>query len=314
MDRLLATVLLLQGHRCVTAEAIAKHFEISVRTVYRDITALGEAGVPIVAEAGVGYSLMKGYHLPPVMFSREEAYALVTGGILVEGMTDPAMRADMESALLKIRALLPSEQQDSLVRLASHTGLFQMAQKQPKYRVGIPEVQRALVELRVIHIRYRAGSTGAVTNRSLEPVGLVHYLDRWHLLAWCRLREDYRDFRLDRILSYEVTDERHERRSDKDAADFLCDWTEKESRQYIRFKFTRWAADRVEREWPLAITDRLETSDGVEMTLATGEFEWLAGWLLSLGKGVEVLDSPELQHFICKRAQEMVEHHGKSFS
>src|SRR5437870_10711526 len=123
VDRLMAMVLRLQSRRVVRAEDIAAHFEISVRTVYRDIAALGEAGVPIMAEAGIGYSLVKGYHLPPVMFTTEEASALSTGGQLVEHLTDASLRRQMESALLKIRSVLPRDRQDYLDRLRRSTAV-----------------------------------------------------------------------------------------------------------------------------------------------------------------------------------------------
>src|SRR5262245_15767774 len=123
VDRLVAMVLQLQGRRVVRAEDIAAHFEISIRTVYRDLVALGEAGVPITAEAGVGYSLVKGYHLPPVMFTGEEACALFIGGKLVAELTDASLRRQMESALLKIRSVLPRDRQDFLDRLERSTGV-----------------------------------------------------------------------------------------------------------------------------------------------------------------------------------------------
>ena len=117
-DRLVAMVMYLQGRRLVRAEELARHFEISVRTVYRDVSALGEAGVPVTGEAGVGYSLVKGYHLPPVMFTAEEAMALAVGEDLVKQFTDRSLAAPMASALLKIRSVLPRPSQDDLDRLA----------------------------------------------------------------------------------------------------------------------------------------------------------------------------------------------------
>ena len=108
VDRLVAIALRLQSRRLVRAEDLAGHFEVSVRTVYRDINALCEAGVPIISEAGVGYSLAKGYHLPPVMFTAEEASALSIGGKLVEHLTDASLRKEMDSALLKSRKILVS--------------------------------------------------------------------------------------------------------------------------------------------------------------------------------------------------------------
>src|SRR5437016_4187503 len=121
VDRLMAIVVRLQSRRVVRAEDIAAHFEISVRTVYRDIAALGEAGIPIISEPGIGYALMKGYHLPPIMFTSEEASALFTGGKLVEYLTDASLRKQMDSALLKIRSVLPRDRQDYLDRLDRST-------------------------------------------------------------------------------------------------------------------------------------------------------------------------------------------------
>src|SRR5215510_7157977 len=123
VDRLMATVLRLQSRRVVRAEDIAARFEISLRTVYRDLAALGEAGIPILAEPGVGYSLVKGYHLPPVMLTAEEASALSMGEKLVAHLTDDSLRKQMESAVLKIRSVLPRDRQDYLDRLDRYTAV-----------------------------------------------------------------------------------------------------------------------------------------------------------------------------------------------
>lgn len=308
VDRLMAMVLLLQGRRCVTAEEIATHFEISVRTVYRDVSALGEAGVPVIAEAGVGYSLMQGYHLPPVMFTEEEAYALATGGLLVESLTDTIMRKHMESALMKIRAQLPREKQDSLASLAHRIGFFQQTQI-PESEVSIPQIQQALVNFQVIKIRYLAGRSGALSERELEPVGLIHYLDRWHLFAWCRLREDYRDFRLDRIQQLDILSETYTLKDIKKVDTLLTDWIENEAKIHVRVRFEPWAADKAEREWSLGIKDKKMTDEGVEMTLATGDLRWLASSLLNYGCGAEILDSPALKKLIVEKATEVAQHH-----
>src|SRR6202161_1452391 len=119
VDRLLALILYLQYTRVVTAEEMAQHFGLTIRPIYRDLAALGEAGVPIAAEAGVGYTLMKGYNLPPVNFTAEEASALVTAAMLVQQFTDESIRAQMSSALLKVRAILPRDRQEQIARLES---------------------------------------------------------------------------------------------------------------------------------------------------------------------------------------------------
>src|SRR5204863_5534543 len=156
VDRLMAIVVHLQSRRVVRAEDIAADFEISVRTVYRDIAALGEAGIPVMAEPGVGYGLVKGYHLPPVMFTAEEASALFIGGKLVEHLTDASLRKQMESALLKIRSVLPRDRQDYLDRLERSTVVVApgpAAVPRLSSETLIP-IQRALAERRVLALDY----------------------------------------------------------------------------------------------------------------------------------------------------------------
>lgn len=155
IDRLLGIILLLQGRRIVTADQIARHFETSVRTVYRDLSALSEIGVPIAAEAGVGYTLLRGYHLPPVMFSLEEAGALFMGGEMVKEFTDSSMANPMESALMKIQAVLPQQQHDQAARILQHTAVFAPGQQAPLLdrKILLP-LQRALArhqELRLVY-------------------------------------------------------------------------------------------------------------------------------------------------------------------
>src|SRR5947209_7353526 len=209
VDRLMAMVVHLQGRRLVRAEDIAADFEISVRTVYRDIAALGEAGIPILSEPGVGYGLAKGYHLPPVMFTSEEASAIFTGGKLVEHLTDASLRKQMESALMKIRSVLPRDRQDYLDRLERTTAVVSRGVG-PIPRLSsetlIP-IQRALAERRVLALHYEGIQRREITQRQVEPLGLVFYSDNWHLIAYCRLRRAVRDFRTDRVRKLQLQNE-----------------------------------------------------------------------------------------------------------
>ncbi len=309
VDRLVAMILLLQSKRSITADEIASHFEISVRTVYRDVTALGEAGVPVIAEAGVGYSLMKGYHLPPVMFTQSEAMALAMGGALVDSLTDPAMQQQMKNALLKVSSVLPQEQSDSLHKLTCTTTLYQKgSSSHDHHTVDIPQLQQALVEMRIVSLTYQ-DSSGNESKRLVEPLEMVHYLEKWHLLAWCRLREDFRDFRLDRVVEIEPLDKCFPLREHQSMSDYLQAWIQKESRQTVKVRFDKWAIDRVEREWMLG-GERVSESDGwIEMSLNSGELKWLVNWLLSFGTSAKVIDSPELQQLLTERAAELALHH-----
>src|SRR5881296_996029 len=114
LDRLLAILLYLQTRRVTRAEDIAAKFNITVRTAYRDLSTLGEAGVPLVAQGGIGYSILKGFHLPPVTFTPDEAAALAIGGVLVQQFAGSAYTEHMSSALLKIRSILPPQLRDHM--------------------------------------------------------------------------------------------------------------------------------------------------------------------------------------------------------
>lgn len=148
IDRLTGMILLLQGQRVITAEQVAAHFEISVRTVYRDFSALGEAGVPIVAEAGVGYSLMRGYHMPPVMFTEDEAAALFMSAEVTEPVADESLRQSLRSALLKVRSVLPQEKRDYLRQLQGKVGIMTRPSGTDDRRESLMPVQGAVARRR----------------------------------------------------------------------------------------------------------------------------------------------------------------------
>jgi len=206
IDRLNAMLIQLQGKRIVKAQEIADRFSISLRTVYRDIRALEEAGVPIGAEAGIGYYLMDHYHLPPVMFTADEASALLFGEKLMEKMSDQKTRENFCSALYKIKAILKPTEKDHLEKLQNRIAVYNFNTQGNKFRhLYLSEIQNALVNKLVLEIEYEAKFSEVAETRKVEPIGLCHYGTRWHLLAWCRLREDYRDFRLDRIQSLTPT-------------------------------------------------------------------------------------------------------------
>lgn len=201
IDRLTAILIQLQTKRIVKAEEIASRFEMSLRTVYRDVKALMEAGVPIGSEAGKGYFIVEGYHLPPVMFTQDEASAMLMAGKLVEKMTDKSIRTAFESALLKIKAVLSESGKDHLEDLQTHIEVHRLPQEDHHFpNHFLTDIQRAVVEKEVMRLEYFSNNDEQ-TQRDVEPIGLFHYGAAWHLIAWCRLRNGYRDFRADRIKS-----------------------------------------------------------------------------------------------------------------
>lgn len=298
IDRLLALILFLQSRRTCTAEAMAEHFGLSVRTIYRDIAALGEAGVPILAEAGVGYSLMKGYLLPPVNFSEQEAYALSTGVMLAQRMTTHSYNEKMQSALDKIKAVLPNEAKHRLELLAK--GMATPTTEHPQ-QADLSVLQQAIARQQLLTFDYQSASQ-TQSSRAVEAAGLVFYLGRWHLIAWCRLRQAFRDFRTDRIHNVQLQREQFQARTDFNAKDFLQNSTPT-AQLSAQISFMPAAADRARREWWQGIADEHQQSEAVVMTLNCTDWSSLACWLLSLGTAAQVLAPEQLKQELCRQSQ-----------
>lgn len=205
IDRLTAILIHLQTKRVVRAEEIADRFEMSLRTVYRDVKALMEAGVPIGSEAGKGYFIVDGYHLPPVMFTQDEANAMLLAGKLVERMTDKSVKGAFESALHKIKAVLSDAGKDNLEDLHEHIIVSRFPlEREATSGNFLADIQRAVIGKHVVKIEY-CNNNDENSQRDVEPIGLFYYGGAWHLIAWCRLRNGYRDFRTDRIATLSET-------------------------------------------------------------------------------------------------------------
>lgn len=197
IDRLFGITTLLQARRYTSAEQLAAHFGISVRTVYRDIRALGEQGIPISFEAQRGYFLVAGFFLPPVTFSTEEANALLLLETLGGTLADHSIRQHVAAALQKVKAVLRPPDQDRLAQLADGFRLHL-----PEYQEGnttyLAPMQAAIANRHALELTY-CDKTGQRSQRRVEPIGLVFYNFTWHLVAWCQLRRAYREFRVARV-------------------------------------------------------------------------------------------------------------------
>lgn len=297
-------VMYLQGRRVVKAEELARHFEVNVRTIYRDVAALGEAGVPVAGEAGVGYSLVKGYHLPPVMFTAEEAVALFVGGEMVKQFADASLGEPMESALLKIRSVLPRDRQDDLDRLKNATAIYGA----PRLPSGIDQrtllpIQQAVVSRRVVRMRYRGKGREHDTVRDVEPLGVTYHSAAWYLVAWCRLRKDFRYFKLERIQSMEVLTERFAPRPDFSLREYLQRSMETEECVTARLWFARVAIERAQRESYSGFSEMRPSGDGFEVVLKAYSSEWLVRWVLSFGREAELLGPAKLRKWVLAEAE-----------
>lgn len=197
VDRLLGILTLLQSKKFVPAEKIADKYDISVRTVYRDIKALGELGIPVSFEAPKGYFIVQGYFLPPVSFSTEEANALLLIEVLVNGFTDKSVRKHYATALDKIKSVLRSQQKEKLESLTEKIRL----QKPECFNLNfeyLPILQNTIAGKTIADIEY-INQKEEISRRKIEPIGLIFYAFNWHVIGWCHQRKEYRDFRVSRI-------------------------------------------------------------------------------------------------------------------
>lgn len=205
IDRLFAILTFLQSRKYVTAEQIAEKFHISVRTVYRDIKALGESGIPVSFEQFKGYFIVQGYFLPPVSFSNEEANALLLMERFVAGFADKSIQKHYAEALNKVKNVLRYSQKEKIESLDISIG-FQMPERFQNNYEYLAQLQNHISSKIILEISY-TNNNQETTKRKIEPVGLVFYAFSWHVFAWCLLRNDYRDFKVSRISGIKPTDQ-----------------------------------------------------------------------------------------------------------
>lgn len=216
-DRLFQIVQIIRGRRLTTAALLARRLEVSVRSIYRDVADLQRQGVPIEGEAGVGYRLGRGFDLPPLMFTRAEAQALVAAVRIAREWVDPELAAAGQQALEKVMAVLPTAQRtaaESLVVLAPPIGL------EPGVQAVLGCLREAAQGRRKARLAYRDAAE-LRSERVVRPLGVFYWGKVWTLAAWCEARHDFRSFRIDRIERLDVLDQTFRDETGRTLADLL---------------------------------------------------------------------------------------------
>jgi predicted DNA-binding transcriptional regulator YafY len=201
LDRIVAILIQLQSGKVVKAQDMARRFEVSQRTIYRDIRTLEASGVPVYGEAGSGYSLMEGYRLPPVMFTREEAESFIAAEKLMQQFTDKELGRHYQSAAFKLRAVLHSFDKIRMNQLESNILIQPPSGKLFNERLPdtLAVLFRSIADKTQVELTYKTFDSEEVTSRKVEPVGVFHDNNQWYIMGYCHLRKDYRQFRTDRI-------------------------------------------------------------------------------------------------------------------
>ncbi len=299
-DRITAIFVQLQAKRQVQGRDLMERFGVSLRTIYRDLRSLEAAGVPLRGVAGGGYSLAEGYRLPPVMFTREEAAALLTAEKLLGQLTDAPTVTHSARAMDKLRTVLRQADRDYLESLAPcievlPPTLFRGAAALHHLGEVRHHLLNALATHRVVRLHYWALHDGQATQREVEPIGL-YYGQCWHLVAFCRLRQELRDFRLDRVTDWQVQAEEFSPRPDT-----LQSYRQQQAaREPLHTAVVRFTADALpllhdSKHYYGWVSEQPTPSGGLEMTLHTSSLLFLSRWLLAFAQQVTIV-SPVALH------------------
>lgn len=318
IDRLTAILIQLQGKKIVKASEISDRFNISLRTVYRDVKALQEAGVPIGAEAGTGYYIVEGYHLPPVMFSKEEAAALLTGEKLMEQFSDHSNRKQFSLAMEKIRSVLRGTEKDYLESLDENIAVLRFrpaatdAGEFPNRFLS--DIQQALGMNQVISMEYFSFQEEVATRREVEPVGIFHSSANWHLIAYCRLRQGYRDFRVDRIRKLSVLSATYKKDKHLSLQDYLeqqrSRHTETENTYLIKIALDNEVMRYVrEQKYYFGLMEEKVVDNKTELTFLHSSLNYFARWLIMFGNQADVIQPAELKTVIGNLITELQGHY-----
>jgi predicted DNA-binding transcriptional regulator YafY len=304
LDRVTAILIQLQSKRVVKAQDIADRFNISLRTVYRDIRTLEEAGIPLVGETGIGYSIMDGYRLPPVMFTVEEATAFLTAEKLVEKLTDSSTDESYKSAMYKVKSVLRSTEKDYLETIEQHIEVLNnpYVPKENNSNNALQPILKSISEKKVITINYFANHSQENTLRNIEPVGIFYSGSYWYLIAFCQLRNDYRNFRVDRITQLACTSLPFKKEHPSLKAYLKQVTKEKKLVDVVMLvdkKIINYFGDQ---KYYNGFISQREVKGRMEMTFLTCSLEGFARWYMMFGDCADIVSPPDLKQLIKKIA------------
>ena len=305
IDRLSAILTQLQSKRLVTARAIADRFDISLRTVYRDVKALGEAGIPIIGEAGAGYSIMEGYRMPPIMFTKDEAIALLMAEKISQNSTDEHTGQQLLSAMMKIRAVLRSTEKELLAEIDDHIAIRVPRSQEMENKSSniLQNILHSIADQKVLEIKYKTIRNAIDSTRNIEPIGIYYANQHWYVIAFCQLRTAYRTFRVERINSIRLKEDKFhqkhpslhnylERIKKKDRLIKVVLLIDKSIEPYIS-----------EEKFHQGFVLQRESNDHLEMTFMVSSIFGIARWIMKLGGHVTIIEPSDLRDHVVKLAK-----------
>ena len=306
-NRVTAIFIQLQSKKIVRAKDIADRFNVSIRTVYRDVQTLVEAGVPIGSEAGIGYYIIDGYRLPPVMFTKEEVTAFLTAEKLIEKFTDNSIDSNFKSGMMKIRAILKSTEKEMLESIEEN---IEVLSRRPQLKNSnksnhTQSLIESISERKSLNIRYHTFYSNEIKDRNIEPIGIFFSAGYWHTIAFCELRQDYRDFRLDRILSITKTDKTFKKKHPS-VKTYLGKITKEQNLVTIIIRVDKEVAQYLtEQKYYNGFVNEQLIGDKVQMTFLTSSTEYFVRWFLMFADKADIVSPDSLKTMLNKKLSEI---------
>lgn len=313
-ERLFALVLLLQNRPNLTSRDLSDHFEVSRRTIFRDLRALAESGVPLTYADGGGYEILEGYQLPPLMLTAREAATLLVGTAFTRLQPDASLRADASGVAMKIRSVLSDHLREYIDRIQENTAIGPYLQT-PNEDAGHDEegywyeLSEAVARQKSVWLEYYVASRDELTKRKVDPLGLVYYSDAWNLVGFDHLRKDIRNFRLDQIRRMRPMTDTFRRPEGFDLGTYLHEKGSNILGEKVRLLFTNRGFHWARRSIPAEIEEQHDRDTGTEVVFRFDNMDYLARWLTRYGTDVTVLAPTVLRHLLRDQAQKLVAHH-----
>lgn len=308
-DRVISILILLQSRKVIKASSIAEKFEVSLRTVYRDIKTLKNAGIPIIGDPGIGYSILDGYKMPPIRFNENEAMALLTAEKLIGKTTDKETEASYLSAMTKIKAILRGNEKDSLETLEESIQ-FSSSQRWEN-KSYLQTIFSNIAARKTLKIQYQKAMSTTTVSRCIEPIGCYHSYNNWYLVAYCQLREAYRTFKVNRIEELTVTEEIFNREH-LSLNEYLQQQVQGKNRELeiVVVRFHKSVARYTENsKYSLGWVREQEDGDYIQMTFLTSSIEFIARWLIAYLDRVEIVSPASLQAQLQDFAETLYRHY-----
>ncbi|WP_220654396.1 YafY family protein [Bacteroides fragilis] len=296
IDRISAILIQLQSHSLVKAQQISERFEISIRTVYRDIRTLEEAGIPIIGNPGIGYSLAEGFKLPPLMFTQKEALSFLIAEKLVHELTDSNSNEHYKSGIEKIKSVMRFVDKKMLETMEECLSILN-TYKSSAYKPDILLlILQSIYQKRIVEMSYFTGTTLSVSERKVEPIGIFFSRTNWYLIGFCLQKEAYLTFRIDRIQEIHILNE-FQSREHPPFKKFLDEFYDKEKLYEVVIRIEKDKTSMInDDKYYYGLTSEKEIDNMIEYRFITFSISKFAHWYLSFADVATIITPNSLKH------------------